>query len=56
MSRILYIMLLTVFMSAACNNNDPVPPADIPEPEERPEIEGMYLGGDISVLQCYVDK
>ena len=55
-SRILNFLLLTVFLSAACNNGDPVPPADIPEPEERPETEGMFLGGDISVLQSYEDK
>lgn len=56
LSRTVYTLLLTVFLSAACNNDAPVPPVDVPESEVRPEIEGMFLGGDISVLQSYEDK
>ena len=44
----------------ACSHGASNTPADVPEyeeqPQERPEIEGMFLGGDISVLQSYEDK
>ena len=44
----------------ACSHGASNTPADVPgyeeQPQERPEIEGMYLGGDISVLQSYEDK
>lgn len=56
MKTLRYILVFSLALCIACNQNSLVPPIDIPEDEERPQIEGMYLGGDISVLQSYEDR
>ena len=47
----LLIFLLTGIL-ASCKEK----PQPEPEPEPQPEEAGMYVGGDISVLQSYEDK
>ena len=54
------LLPLALMFLMACSHGASNTPADVPgyeeQPQERPEIEGMYLGGDISVLQSYEDK
>ena len=54
------LLPLALMFLMACSHGSSNTPADVPGyeelPQERPEIEGMYLGGDISVLQSYEDK
>ena len=66
-SRLILGLLAGVMMLAACEENPYGPTGHVPSPKpEQPEeptpetpkpvIEGLYLGGDISVLQSYEDN
>ena len=66
-SKLIHVLLAGVMMLAACEENPYGPTGHVPSPKpEQPEeptpetpkpvIEGLYLGGDISVLQSYEDN
>ena len=66
-SKLINVLLAGVMMLAACEENPYGPTGHVPSPKpEQPEeptpetpkpvIEGLYLGGDISVLQSYEDN
>ena len=66
-SKLINVLLAGVMMFAACEDNPYGPTGYVPSPKpEQPEeptpevpkpvIEGLYLGGDISVLQSYEDN
>lgn len=66
-SKLIHVVLAGVMMLAACEENPYGPTGHVPSPKpEQPEeptpetpkpvIEGLYLGGDISVLQSYEDN
>lgn len=66
-SKLINVLLAGVMMLAACDENPYGPTGHVPSPKpEQPEeptpetpkpvIEGLYLGGDISVLQSYEDN
>lgn len=66
-SKLIHVLTAGVMMLAACEENPYGPTGYVPSPKpEQPEeptpevpkpvIEGLYLGGDISVLQSYEDN
>ena len=67
MKKLIYMLMAGVIMLASCEENphgpaghvpspDPEPPQE-PAPETpKPTFNGLYLGGDISVLQSYDDN
>ena len=66
-SRLILGLMAGMIMFAACEENPYGPTGHVPSPKpEQPEeptpetpkpvIEGLYLGGDISVLQSYEDN
>ena len=66
-SKLIHVLLAGVMLLAACEENPYGPTGHVPSPKpEQPEeptpetpkpvIEGLYLGGDISVLQSYEDN
>ena len=63
-SRYITAFAASIMMLAACEENPYGPTGHVPspKPEEptpetpKPVIEGLYLGGDISVLQSYEDN
>ena len=53
MKRNLSILILFLCLAFSCVEPSP---EKKPEPEPEPEVPEMYLGGDVSVLQSYLDK
>ncbi|MBQ6761931.1 MAG: glycosyl hydrolase 53 family protein [Bacteroidales bacterium] len=53
MKRNLSILILFLGLAFSCAEPSP---EKKPEPEPEPEVPEMYLGGDVSVLQSYLDK
>lgn len=49
------LSILTLFLGLAFSCAEPTPEKK-PEPEPEPIVPEMYLGGDVSVLQSYLDK
>lgn len=65
--NLFHALIASVIMLAACEENPYGPTGNVPSPKPeqpqeptpeapKPEIEGLYLGGDISVLQSYEDN
>ena len=51
------LSILTLFLGLAFSCAEPTPEKKPePEPEPEPIVPEMYLGGDVSVLQSYLDK
>lgn len=51
------LSILTLFLGLAFSCAEPTPEKKSePEPEPEPIVPEMYLGGDVSVLQSYLDK
>lgn len=49
------LSIFTLFLGLAFSCAEPTPEKK-PEPEPEPIVPEMYLGGDVSVLQSYLDK
>ena len=49
------LSIFTLFLGLAFSCAEPTPEKK-PEPDPEPIVPEMYLGGDVSVLQSYLDK
>jgi arabinogalactan endo-1,4-beta-galactosidase len=67
MIRLIFMLMASVMLLVSCEENPYGPTGHVPSPKPeqpqeptpeapKPEIEGLYLGGDISVLQSYEDN
>lgn len=58
-SRFLSAIAVGLMLLAACEDNPSGPTSHVPGPDApgpKPTFDGLYLGGDISVLQSYEDN
>jgi arabinogalactan endo-1,4-beta-galactosidase len=66
-SKMINVLMASVMLLVSCEENPYGPTGHVPSPKPeqpqeptpeapKPEIEGLYLGGDISVLQSYEDN